>query len=268
MLVAKRRDATHHCCYAAALAVREILLLILILQHRTDSFAPPTFVPTIITATIRIQSSSSSRQNFSRQHRHSRPPSFITTAALPEPGIVADVATINPIGVVNSARSWIMMMTAAGIPVVVAVLTQQQQQQQRNALMYQQNVTETELEQFQRRARGQDLRAKVRSVRMRVCGACWVVLCGCNGIWGVARCGATNKLSQRQSEPSIFSHGFRCSVLHSLPWGSMLQHVFSGSLPFRMEFGYMCVFSLAWLPTTYFTMLLFWFAAVVTYPSN
>ena len=65
---------------------------------------------------------------------------------------------------ISSASGSVMTATAATLPVVAALLglaQQQQQQQLRNTLLDQQNVTATELEQFQRRARGQDLRAKV-----------------------------------------------------------------------------------------------------------
>ena len=62
---------------------------------------------------------------------------------------------------ISSGSGSVMTAAAATLPVVAALLGLAQQQQLRNTLLDQQNVTATELEQFQRRARGQDLRAKV-----------------------------------------------------------------------------------------------------------
>ena len=169
MLVAQRRDVTYFSAGGGAVRLLNrllLLFLLLILEHScpAESFAPLTsFVPT---PPIRIQTSPSplQRNKFWRQHHHchgrGRRPftsSSIAVTQLPEPGmmIIADI---------SSASGSVMTATAATLPVVAALLglaQQQQQQQLRNTLLDQQNVTATELEQFQRRARGQDLRAKV-----------------------------------------------------------------------------------------------------------
>ena len=171
MLVAQRRDVTYFSAgggavrlpLAAALNLLLVLFLLLILEHScpAESFAPLTsFVPT---PPIRIQTSPSPLQHnkFWRPHhhchgrrRHPFTSSSIAVTQLPEPGmmIIADI---------SSASGSVMTATAATLPVVAALLGLAQQQQLRNTLLDQQNVTATELEQFQRRARGQDLRAKV-----------------------------------------------------------------------------------------------------------